>query len=59
MANNEIKDYAKKKRVCLWEVANRLGIADTTFSRKLRVELSQKEMADIKNTIDIISVERK
>ena len=59
MANSDIKDYARKKRVFLWEVAVRLGIAETTLSRKLRVELPKKERAEIMNTIDIISVERK
>ena len=59
MANSEVKDYAKKRRVYLWEVAVRLGVAETTLSRKLRVELPKKEKAEIMNTIDIISVERK
>lgn len=59
MANKDVKKYAKDKGVMLWEIAYRMGMADTTFSRKLRLEFNTKEKADVMNIIDIISMERK
>ena len=52
MANNEIRDYARIRDVRLWEIANALGIADATFSRKLRIELSEDKKQQIYKIID-------
>ena len=52
IANNDIKLQAKKTSVCLWQVAQKLGITDSTFSRKLRNELSEKEKERIFNIIE-------
>lgn len=41
--NYDIKLQAKISGVYLWQVAQRLGITDSTLSRKLRNELSEKE----------------
>lgn len=38
-----IKDACKKFNVRLWEVAERLRISDSTFSRMLRKQLSEFE----------------
>ena len=43
MANVDIKLIAAGKGVKLWQIADRLGIADCSLSRKLRKELSQEE----------------
>lgn len=51
-ANNDIKLRAKVSGVCLWQIALRLGITDSSFSRKLRIELSKKEKERIFNIID-------
>ena len=59
MENKGIKDAARTKGVKLWEVAERLGICDTTFSRKLRRQLQPEETARILAIIDEISAERK
>lgn len=59
MENKAIKDAARTKGVKLWEVAERLGICDTTFSRKLRRQLQPEETARILAIIDEISAERK
>ena len=40
MNNKEIRDYAKAKRIKLWQIAAELGLNDGNFSRKLRFELS-------------------
>ncbi|MGN0488378.1 MAG: hypothetical protein ACI4HO_03840 [Ruminococcus sp.] len=57
-ANNEIKLMAKKKGMCLWEIADKMGIVDSSFSRKLRHELSQKEKQNIFSIIDQIAAEK-
>ena len=43
MNNREIRKQAKNKGVRLWEIAEMLGITDSTFSKKLRRELPQEE----------------
>lgn len=58
-ANNEIKARAKQKGVCLWEVADKLGLVDSSFSRKLRRELPPDEKRHIINLIDEIAAEKK
>lgn len=56
--NIRIREYAKEKKVYLWEIAMKIGIADANFSRKLRKELSEEETSKIINFIDQISRER-
>lgn len=56
--NNDIKTKAKEEGVCLWEIADILGIADTSLSRKLRKELPDKEKQAIFKIIDEIAAER-
>ena len=58
MANNDIKSYAKEKKVFLWQVADGLHICDMTLMRKLRYELSEDEKSKIYALMDEIS-ERK
>jgi len=48
----EIKIAAKKAKVHLWQVADRMGIHDSMFSRKLRRTLSKEEADDILAIID-------
>lgn len=47
MANEDIRKYAKARGVYLWEIADKLGIHDTAFSKALRYELAQKEKEKI------------
>lgn len=55
MRNEDVRSYAKKKRVQLWEIAAELGIADSTFSRKLRIELADEDKRKIMGIIDRLS----
>lgn len=55
MSNYAIREAAKKNEVRLWEIAYALGMEDSTFSRKLRRELPQKEQAKILGLIDEIA----
>ena len=43
MANYAIRERAKNANIKLWEIADKLGISDTTFSKKLRKELPESE----------------
>ena len=52
MCNTDIKEYARQKKVKLWQVAMAMDMQDSNFSRKLRVELSQEEKQRIKDIID-------
>ncbi|MDD5795845.1 MAG: hypothetical protein PUD24_02765 [Oscillospiraceae bacterium] len=57
-ANREIKVTAKKKGVFLWEVADKIGIVDSSFSRKLRKELPDSEKQEIFKIIDELAAEK-
>lgn len=56
--NKDIKTKAKKKGVLIWEIADRLGIADTTMSRKLRKEIPDNEKQEIFKIIDELAAEK-
>ena len=51
MCNKEIREAAKQAGVCLWQIAERLGMNDGNFSRKLRLELTQEEREEIMGII--------
>ena len=56
MKNLDIRDYAKEKKVNLWEVSERLGYAhETAFSRVLRHELTEDKKQEIRKIIDELS----
>lgn len=55
LTNQKIREYAKKKNVCLWEIGRELGVNDGNFSRKLRKELSKEETKKIISIIDELS----
>lgn len=57
MRNQEIREYAKKCGVCLWRIAERLGMNDGNFSRKLRRELPESERAKVLAIIDELAKE--
>lgn len=53
MANEDIRNYAKEKRINLWEISDRLGyVYDTAFSRVLRHELPKEKKDKIRAIID-------
>lgn len=57
--NQDVRYYAKVHKVLLWECAEKLGMADTTFSKKMRKEFSEKEKQKIISIIDEIVANRK
>ena len=58
MRNGEIKAKAKAARVYLWEIAEKLGITDNEFSRRLRYELPQDEQERIFRIIEELKAEQ-
>lgn len=59
MKNHEIRSAAKQHGVYLWEIADRCGITDSTFSRRLRRELTPEETSRILEIIRAIASEKK
>ena len=58
-ANQDIRTAAKQNGVFLWEIAEKLNVMDSNFSRKLRRELPADEKQRIISLIDEISAEKK
>lgn len=56
--NREIKSAAKSAGVYHWEIAEKLGIQDSAFSRKLRKELPDQEKQAILQIIQDLAAER-
>lgn len=57
MANRDIRDAATAAGVRLWQVADALGLADGTLSRRLRHELPQAEKEKILTIIRALEEE--
>ena len=58
MSNLEIRKKAKDSGVMLWEIAEKYGLSDTNFSKKLRRELNEKERQKIFSIIETIASEK-
>ena len=56
--NEEVRQLAKDRGVKLGDIAERLGCADATLSRKLRRELPEAEKKTILDIIEAISAEQ-
>ena len=51
MENQDIRHEIAKARLRFYEVAEQLGINESSFSRKLRYELKESEKAKIRKAI--------
>lgn len=58
-SNQDVRNYAANHKVLLWECAEKLGMADTTFSKKMRREFSAEEKKKVFSVIDAIATSRK
>ncbi|MBR5338082.1 MAG: hypothetical protein IK152_08875 [Lachnospiraceae bacterium] len=56
--NEDIRAYAKVKKVKLWQIADALGISDAQLSRKMRYELDVSSKREIMEHIDRIVARR-
>lgn len=57
--NYDVKEYAMRHGVYLYEIAERYGVNDGNFSRKLRKELPEKEKVRIFAIIDELAAEKR
>ena len=57
-ANAEIRRTAKSAGVRLWQIAERIGVNDGNFSRKMRRELPPEEREKIMGIIKDLAAER-
>ena len=57
-ANKVIREAAKEAGVCLWEIADKLGMHDSAFSRKLRKELLPAEREKVLTIIHELAQEK-
>lgn len=56
MCNEDIRSYAKKHNVNLWEVSESLGYAhESAFSRVLRHELPEEKKKEIMLAVNSIA----
>ena len=53
--NDAIRKAAKEKGVRLWQIAEKLGVNDGNFSRRLRRELPEEEQRRILGIIKELS----
>lgn len=51
MANNDIRNEILGAGLKLWQIAEALGIRDSEFSRKLRLELPEETKDKIRSII--------
>lgn len=58
VANREIREAAKAAGIRLWQVAEKFGISDGNFSRKLRRELLPAEREKVLDIIHKLSQEK-
>lgn len=55
--NTSIRDHARSRGVCLWQVADALGINESSLSRLLRYELSEEKSREIVAAINRLAAE--
>ncbi len=58
-ANTQIRKAAAVAGVKLWQIADKLKIVDTTFSRQLRKEFSDEKREQVLQIIRELEQERK
>ena len=59
MKNEKIRTAAKDAGVKLWQIAERVGLTDSNFSRKLRRELPESERDRLLAIIEAIAAEKR
>lgn len=57
MKNNDIRQETQKANVKLWQIAEKLGVTDSTFSKMLRKELSAEQKEKIFAIIAVLEKE--
>lgn len=57
-ANQDIREYAKKNGVFHWQIGDKFGVNDVSFSRWMRHEFSPEKKAQALRYIDEIVREK-
>jgi hypothetical protein len=57
--NYDLRQYALKKRVRMWQIMQEMGMSDNNFYRKLRKELDEKGKAAFRAIVDRLAQEGK
>ena len=52
--NTEIREEARRWRVPLWEIAQQLGVSESTMTRWMRTELSTERVSQIRAAIKAV-----
>ncbi len=58
MTGTEVKQLAKESGIFLWQIAEKLGINDGNFSRKLRKPLSDADTAKVLDAVEQLKKEQ-
>ena len=56
--NGDLKKMIRDAGLTQWQVAEHLGIAESTFIRWLRYELTGKRYQEIKNAIEVLACKK-
>lgn len=57
-SNSEIRKAAAESKVYLWEIAERIGVTETTFVKRLRKELPEDQKKEILTIIGELAAEK-
>ena len=57
-SNEKLKKLIKSKKIKLWQVADKIGMNDSNFSRMLRYELTKEQLISINNAIKALEGEK-
>lgn len=52
MTGAEVREMILAAGLRLWQVADRLGMSDNSFSRRLRFDFKESEVEQVKQIID-------
>ena len=55
MANEQLKSFAREKKIPLWKIADSLGVSEFTLIRRLRHELPAEDRFLIESIIKELS----
>ena len=55
MQNQFLRNYAKEKHIKMWQLADALGIAESTLCRRLRYEISERNRDVYIHAIDKVA----
>lgn len=58
MTGSEVKQLIKSSNLKCWQVADKWGLSDGNFSRKLRKPFNENEVHKLKSIINQLTAER-